>query len=164
MPYAMTPPGYQAHLLGSGTSLEELSGYVPLEEGLAEGSLVLMRLDFEGYPSAESLADLNTALIDEGVLPWLGYDYIVYADAAGPSVYLAWVKADPWLNFVIGLLAITVLPVLLMAFVWWILPESITAMIEAMFMFGMMLLVMFMMMKMVRPLTEPERPKGLEKR
>ena len=163
MPYRMIPPGFKANLIGSATSLDGLSGYTPLEEGLAEGSLVLMRLDFEEYPSSEALVELNAGLLEEGIPPWPGYDCIVYADATSPTVYLAWVKADPWLNFILGLLAITVLPVLLLAFVWWILPEPVTQMIEAMFMGGMMLLVMWVMMKMMRPLTAPEKPKELEK-
>lgn len=162
MPYAMVPPGYQVHLLGSASSLDGLSVFAPLEEGLAEGALMLMRLDFEEYPSAEALTELNAQLLEEGIPPWPGYGYIVYADTATPSVYLAWQKGIAWMPVILGLLAITVLPALLGAFIWWVLPESITQMIEAMFMFGMMFLVMWLMTKMIRPLTAAEKPGELK--
>ena len=88
MTSAILPPRYQAHLLGSAGSLDDLNAFVPLEEGVAEGALMLMELDFTEFPSAEGLADLNEALIDGGVAPWPGSDFIVFADAVRPRVYL----------------------------------------------------------------------------
>ena len=54
MPYAMVPPGYRAVLLGSAQNLEDLSTFAPLEEGSAEGALILMRLDFAEPPLSEA--------------------------------------------------------------------------------------------------------------
>jgi hypothetical protein len=53
MPYAMVPPGYRAVLLGQAASLDDLGTFAPLEEGTAEGALVLMRLDFAAFPTGD---------------------------------------------------------------------------------------------------------------
>jgi len=64
MPYAMIPPGYRAVLLGQAQTIEDLGTFAPLEEGAAEGALVLMRLDFLELPSEETLGNLEQALRD----------------------------------------------------------------------------------------------------
>jgi len=164
MPYAMVPPGYRAVLLGQAASIEDLGTFTPLEEGVAEGALILMRLDFAEYPSEEVLAQLNQTCIDADIPAWPGYDYHVYADITTPSVYLAWQKGIAWLPVIIGILATVALPPLLMSVVWWILPEEVKSLISGLINVGMMLLVMFLMMQFMKPLIAPakEKPKRLE--
>jgi hypothetical protein len=159
MPYAMVPPGYRAVFLGQAAAIEELGTFAPLEESSAEGALFLMRLDFLDFPTAEALAQLEKACSDAGVEMWPGYEYIVYADADMPSVYLAWQKGLAWIPIIIGLIATVVLPPLLGSFIWWILPQGIKDMITGIINLGMMLLVMFIMMQVMKPLTAPEKKK-----
>ena len=162
MPYAMVPPGYRAVLLGSATRIEDLGTFTPLEESAAEGALVLMRLDFAEFPSPETLAQLNQACLNKGVPPWPGYDYVVFADTASPSVYLAWQKGIAWMPIIIGLLVTVVLPPLLGSIIWLILPEEIKSLITGIINLGMMMLVMFIMMQLMKPLTAQEKPKKLK--
>lgn len=162
MPYAMVPPGYRAVLLGSAQNLEDLSTFAPLEEDAAEGALILMGLDFAEYPSSEALAQLEQACLDNGISPWPGYDYVVFADADQTVVYLAWQKGFAWLPIIIGILAVTVLPPLLGGLVWLVLPESLKQLITGLIQMGMMMLVLWLMTSLMRPLTAPERPKRLE--
>jgi len=164
MPYAMVPPGYRAVLLGQAISIEDLGTFTPLEEGAAEGALILMRLDFAEFPSEEALAQLNQACLNKGIPTWPGYDHIVYADLTSPSVYLAWQKGIAWLPIIIGILVTVALPPLLMSLVWWILPEEVKSLISGLVNMGIMLLVMFVMMQFMKPLTAPrkETPKKLK--
>jgi hypothetical protein len=162
MPYAMVPPGYRAVLLGSATRIEDLGAFAPLEEGSAEGALILMRLDFAEFPSSEALTQLNQACLDAGIPPWPGYDYIVYADIINPSVYLAWQKGFAWMPIIIGLLVFVVLPPLLGALIWWLLPQSIKDLITSLIGLGIMFVVMWLMTSMMKPLAAPKKPKRLE--
>ena len=162
MPYAMVPPGYRAALLGSAARIEDLGAFIPLEEGSAEGALILMRLDFAEFPSSEALTQLNQACLDAGVSPWPGYDYIVYADITNPSVYLAWKKGFAWMPIIIGLLVFVVLPPLLGALIWWLLPQSIKDLITSLIGLGIMFVVMWLMTSMMKPLAAPKKPKRLE--
>jgi len=163
MPYAMVPPGYRAVLLGQAVNLTDLGTFAPLEETTAEGALILMRLDFADFPTGEALAELEKKLQDAGVHTWPGYPFIVHADIAQPSVYLAWQKGFAWLPIIIGILALTLLPPLLGSLVWLILPESLKDLITSLINMGMMMLVMFVMMQVVKPLTAAakEKPKEL---
>jgi hypothetical protein len=163
MPYAMVPPGYRAVLLGQAASIDDLGTFTPLEESAAEGALILMRLDFAEPPSNETLAQLNQACLDAGIPTWPGYEYIVYADITQPSVYLAWQKGIAWLPVIIGLLVFTLLPPLLGAIVWWLIPDEIKQLITGVISMGMMMLVMWLMMSLMKPLTTTEKkPKRLE--
>jgi len=159
MPYAMVPPGYKAVLLGQADAVEDLGTFTPLEEGTAEGALILMRIDFAESTSGEALSQLNQACLDAGIPAWPGYEYIVYADADMPSVYLAWQKGLAWIPIIIGLIATVVLPPLLGSFIWWILPQGIKDMITGIINLGMMMLVMFIMMQVMKPLTATEKKK-----
>lgn len=159
----LTPPGYQAVFIGSAASIEDLDTFTPLEEGLAEGALMLMRLDFADFPASEALAKLEKALRDAGVPTWPGYGYIVYADTNQPSVYLAWQKGLAWIPLIIGMLAFTVLPPLLGSLMWLILPQSVKDLITGLIGMGMMILVMFIMMQFMKPLTAPEKPRRIER-
>ena len=145
MPYAFVPPGYRAVLLGQAQDIASMGTFTPLEESAAEGALVLMRLDFTESPSSEALANLEQACRDAGVEPWPGSEYYVYSDTASPAVYLVWQKGLAWLPIVIGLLATMVLPPLLTAGVWLVLPDSLKSLISNLINMGMMMLVMFLL-------------------
>ncbi len=162
MPYAMVPPGYRAVLIGSAASIDDLGTFTPLEESTAEGALILMRLDFAEQPSSEILFQLNQQCLDAGIPPWPGYDHVVYADTTQPSIYLAWQKGIAWMPIIIGLLATMILPPLMGSLIWWILPEEVKSLITGLMNMGMMMLVMWLMMTLVKPLTTPEKPKRLE--
>ena len=162
MPYAMIPPGYMAVLLGQAQTIEDLGTFTPLEEGAAEGALVLIRLDFPESLSEETLGSLEQACRDAGIEPWPGSEYYVYADTNSSSVYLTWQKGFAWLPIIIGLLATVVLPPLLTAGIWFILPDSLKSLISGMINLGMMVLVMWLMISVVKPLMAPEKPKQIE--
>ena len=158
MPYAFVPPGYRAVLLGQAVAIEDLGIFTPLEEGAAEGALVLVRLDFDEPPSEETLDNLEQACREAGVEPWPGSEYYVYADMDSPTVYLVWQKGMAWLPIILGLLATMVLPPLLTAGIWLVLPDSLKSLISSLINLGMMLLIMFLIMKMV-PTLSPGKAK-----
>ena len=162
MPNGLIPPGYRAVLIGYAPSVEDLSTFVPMEEGAAEGSLMLMELDFAELPSAETLGEVNQACLDAGVPPWPGYEHVVYAETGSPTVYLAWQKAIAWLPIIIGILATVLLPPLVGSVIWLLLPEPVKELITGLIGMGMMMLVMWLMIGLVKPLTAPERPRRVE--
>lgn len=162
MPDRLTPPGHQAVLIGSVRSIEELGDFAPMEEGSAEGTLMLMRLDFGEFLSEETLVRIEQACFEAGVERWPGYGQIVYADMTKPSIYLAWQKGIAWIPIIIGILVTTLLPTLLGGLVWLILPESLKQLVTGLIQMGMMMLVMWLMMSLIKPLTAPERPKRIE--
>ena len=164
MPYAMVPPGYRAVFLGQAAAIEELSTFAPLEESSAEGALFLMRLDFAEFPPAEALAQLEQACFDAGVERWPGYSHVVYADTEQPTVYLTWQKGLAWMPIIIGLLVTALLPALLGSLVWLILPQEVKSLITGIINMGMMMLVMWLMTSVMKPLAAPvkEKPKRLE--
>ena len=157
MPYAMVPPGYRAVLLGSASRVEDLGTFAPLEESSAEGALFLVRLDFAEAPSEEALSQLEQAFLDAGVEMWPGYVHVVYADLDQPSVFLAWQKGLAWIPIIVGLLVTTILPPLLGSLLWMILPQGVKDMITGLMNMGMMLIVMFIMMQLMKPLTAQEK-------
>ena len=162
MPYAFVPPGYRAVLLGQAQEIEDLGTFAPLEESSVEGALVLVRLDFDEPLSEETLGNLEQACREVGVEPWPGSEYYVYADMGSPAVYLVWQKGMAWLPIILGLLATVVLPPLLTAGIWLVLPDSLKSLISSLINMGMMLLVMWLMMSLVKPLMAPEKPKQIE--
>jgi len=163
MPYAFIPPGYRAVLLGQAAAVEDLGTFSPLEEGADEGALVLVRLDFAEQVSEEVLGEIEQSCRDAGVEPWPGSAYYVYADTGSTSVYLVWQKGMAWLPIIIGLLATMVLPPLLTAGLWFILPDSLKSLISSLINLGMMMLVMWLVMKMVPALSpEKEKPKQVK--
>jgi len=165
MPYAFIPPGYRAVLIGQAQDIASLGTFAPLEEGAAEGALVLMRLDFAEQLSEEALGELEQACRDAGVEPWPGSEYYVYADIDSTSVYLVWQKGLAWLPVIIGLLATLILPPLLTAGIWLILPDSIKSLINNLIGMGMMLLVLFLVMKMMPALSpQKEKPKQVKEK
>ena len=163
MPYAFVQPGYRAVLLGQAQDIEELGTFAPLEESSAEGALILMHLDFDEPLSEETLGKLEQACCDTGIEPWPGRQYYVYADTDSPAVYLVWQKGMAWLPVILGLLTAMVLPPLLTAGVWLILPDSLKNFISNLINMGMMMLVMFLIMKLVPAISpEKEKPEPIE--
>jgi hypothetical protein len=165
MPYAFIPPGYRAVLLGQAQDIASLGTFAPLEESAAEGALVLIRLDFTERLTEETLGDLEQACRDAGVEPWPGSEYYVYADIDSTSVYLVWQKGIAWLPVIIGFLAMLILPPLITAGIWLILPDSIKSLINNLIGMGMMLLVLFLVMKMMPALSpEKEKPRQVKEK
>ena len=164
MPYAFVPPGYRAVLLGQAQNIEDLGTFAPLEESSVEGALFLIRLDFAEPLSEETLGNLEQVCREAGIEPWPGSDYFVYADTASPAVYLVWQKGFAWLPVILGLLATIALPPLLTAGIWLILPDSLKSLISGLINMGMMLLVLFLMMSLVKPLVASEKPKQIEEK
>jgi len=161
MPYAMVPPGYRAVPLGQAARIEELGAFAPLEESSDEGALFLARLDFEETPSPEMLAQLETAFTEAGVEHWPGHVFIVYANTGQPTVYLAWQKGMAWLPIIAGIIGFIALPPLVGTVIWWLIPEDVKNLISSLINMGMMLLVMFILMQVMKPLTAPSKPKKL---
>jgi hypothetical protein len=161
---AFIPAGYQAIPLGIAARLEDLGAFVPLEESSAEGALFLLRLDFSEYPSEESLAQLEQSCMAAGVEKWPGYGNIVFADLEKPSLYLAWQKGMPWLVIIGGLLATAVIPPLLGSLIWWLIPQDLKDLISGIINLGVMLLMIWLMTSLLKPLlnTTREKPRKLK--
>ena len=164
MPCAFVPPGYRAFLIGQAQDIEGLGTFSPLEESAEEGALVLVRLDFAQEISEEVLGSIEQACRDAGVEPFPGSEYYVYADTGSNSVYLVWQKGFAWLPIIIGILATVVLPPLLTAGIWLILPDSLKELISSLVNMGMILLVMWLMTSLMKPLLAPakEKPKQVK--
>ena len=162
MPDRLIPAGHHAVLIGSVGSIEELGAFAPMEESSAEGTLMLMRLDFAEFLPEETLVSIEQACFEAGVGQWPGYGQIVFADISTPSVYLAWQKGIGWMPIIIGILVTTALPALLGGLVWLILPDSLKQLITGLIQMGMMVLVMWLMMSVIKPLTAAEKPKRIE--
>ena len=164
MPYAFVPQGYSAILVAQAPGIEDLGAFAPLEEGSAEGTLVLMKLDFLEPVPEESLIELEEACRDAGIEPWPGSESYVYTDINSSSFYLVWQKGFAWLPVIIGLLAVTVLPPLLTAGLWLILPDSLKSLISSLINLGMMLFMMWLLTSLMKPLliSAKEKPKQVE--
>jgi hypothetical protein len=166
MSSALVPPGYQPVLLGSVLNLEDLGAFGPLEASSEEGAIFLMRLDFAELPSEETLSQLEQAFQEAGVERWPRYDYVVYVDTTAPSVYLAWQKGFAWLPIIAGLLATAILPSLMGGLIWWLLPQDVKDLISGIINLGIMLLMLWLMMTLMKPLISAtqEKPRKLETR
>ena len=135
----IVPPGWRAVLLGS-AGAEDMSAFIPLEESLPEGALLLARLDLVEYPSTDAIDQINQSLFEAGVELWPGASYYAFITAEAPSLYIAWSKG----------------------MVWWILPEELKTMIESITMMGVMMLLMFVMTKFIKPLGSQPKAKELK--
>jgi hypothetical protein len=152
MSSALVPPGYRPVLLGQVACLEDLGAFIPLEASSEEGARFLMRLDFAESPSSEALFQLEQACLEAGVEMWPGYDHVVYADTIAPFVYLAWQKGMAWLPIIAGLLATVILPPLMGGLIWWLLPQDVKDLITGIINLGMMLVMLWLMMTLMKPL------------
>jgi hypothetical protein len=152
---ATLPPGYKAVLIGSVTGFDRLGVFEPLEQGQAEGSRMLARLIFEHRPPEfDYLAvELSQMCLETGVSPWPEHQNVAFADPAQPVLYVCWQKGLVWWGWILALLGSLVLPPLIMAGLWLILPESVKEMIEAVVNLSVMGIVMFVMSKMVVGVT-----------
>jgi hypothetical protein len=164
MPYTFVPPGYKAVYIGQASAIEDLGTFTPLEESAAEGALVLMKLEFTEDLSGEILENLELACRDAGIESWPGSEFYVYADEPSSTVYLAWQKGLAWLPIILGILATVVLPPLLTVGIWFILPDSLKNLISTLINMGMMLLVMWLVMSLMKPLfvSKKEKPEQIE--
>jgi len=157
MANGMIPPGYNAVLVGTATTFEELSSITPLEENADEGTLVLVRLNFAEPPSSEQLAMLEQSFTEAGVTKWPDNSSVVYLNTENSSsIFLAWQKGLAWMPVIIGILVVALLPVLLGALVWWLLPQDIKDMINAMVTMGIVVIMMLVMSK-IMPGKEPKK-------
>jgi hypothetical protein len=163
MPDALVPAGYQAVFIGSAASIHDLGTFAPLETESDEGALFLARLDFAELPSETALVQLEENFLAAGVERWPGYEHVVYADINQPAVYLVWQKGMAWLPIIIGLVVTVVLPPLLGSLLWMVLPQSIKDLISGIINLGVMLLIMYILMQAMKPLTGPDKPKKVEK-
>lgn len=146
----LVPSGYTAHLLGFGDTLEELEEAVtPLEEASAEGSLMLMRVNLEEVPSAESMAELTSQLTGAGVSPWPGYS-LVYVDTEEPGIYITWVKGFTFTGIIVGFLVITLLTTVIGGLIWILLPQPVKDIISMM----ITMVIVVMMMKVMTPMLK----------
>ncbi|AQU05301.1 hypothetical protein B1778_00750 [Dehalococcoides mccartyi] len=159
MPCAFVPPEYRAVLIGQAQNIADLGTFSPLEDSAEEGALVLVRLDFAEEVSEEVLGSIEQSCRDAGIEPYPGSPYYVYADTASNSVYMVWQKGMPWLPIIIGLLATVVLPPLLTAGIWLILPDSLKSLISSLVNMGMMLVMMWLLTSLMKPLLTPAREK-----
>jgi hypothetical protein len=164
MPCAFVPPGYRAVLIGQAQNIADLGTFSPLEDSADEGALVLVRLNFTEEVSDEVLGEIEQACRNAGVEPYPGSPYYVYADTGSNSVYLVWQKGMAWLPIIIGLLATVVLPPLLTAGIWLILPDSLKNLISSLVNMGVMLLMMWLLTSLLKPMltSSKEKPKQVK--
>ena len=152
---AILPSDYKAVLVGSVTGFNELETFEPLEQGQEEGSRMLAQLAFEYRPPDFNYlaAQLNQKCLETGVSPWPERQDFVFADPAQPVIYICWQKGFVWWGWILALLGSLVLPPLIMAGLWLILPESVRQMIEAIVNLSIVGIVMFVMSKMTAGVT-----------
>jgi hypothetical protein len=152
---AILLPGCRAVFVGSVTSFKELGVFEPLEQGQAEGSRMLAQLAFEHRPPDFHYlaAQLNQKCLETGVSPWPERQDIALADPAEPVIYLYWQKGFVWWGWILALLGSIILPPLIMAGLWLILPESVKQMIEGIVNLSIVGIVMFVMSKMTSGVT-----------
>jgi hypothetical protein len=155
---AVLPSGYTAVLVGSVTSFEELSAFETLEQGQDERSRMLAQLTFEQRsPDFDYLVgQLNQKCIEAGVTPWPERRDIAVADPMEPVIYLCWQKGFVWWGWILALLGSVVLPPLIMAGLWLILPDSVKQMVEAIVNISILGIVVFVMSKMTSGLATGE--------
>jgi hypothetical protein len=149
------PPGCRAVLVGSASSLKELEVFAPLEQGQEEDSRMLAQLTFEHRPPEFDYlaAELNQKCLETGVSLWPERQDIAFADPSQPVIYVCWQKGLVWWGWILALLGSLILPPLIMAGLWLILPESVRQMLEAVINLSIMGIVMFVMMKMTAGVT-----------
>jgi hypothetical protein len=143
-----------AVLVAQAASLTELEAFVAIEETQPESSLMGASLTFAGDPGdIEQLAHtLNQACLNRGVPPWPGNSYLALAQ--GNTIYISWQKGMAWWSWILGVVLSLVLPALLGAVLWLMLPESTRQLIESVTYLGAMALVMLGLSGMTRSWTK----------
>ena len=162
MPYTLLPPGHRAVFLGSAGSVHGLSDFTPLEEAVPEGCRVLVRLDFEDYPSLEVCSQLNQELLARGIPPWPEHQDIVFVHPSEHAIYIVWWKGMVWWGWILALLASFVLPPLLMSAIWAILPEEVQQMLEMLMWLGIMVVMMFAFSAITKAMKPKEKTRQVE--
>ena len=149
------PPGCKAVLIGSASSLKELEVFEPLEQGQEENSRMLAQLTFEHRPPEFDYlaAELNQKCLETGVSLWPERQDIAFADPSQPVIYVCWQKGLVWWGWILALLGSLILPPLIMAGLWLILPESTRQMLEAVINISIIGVVIFVMSKMTTGIT-----------
>jgi len=140
------PIGYTTYYVGSFEDLVNQQALVAAqEEATPEGTLVLLELALSEAPESDVLITVNNQLIGAGVPPWPGYSNVVFADASNPEkVYIAWTKGFSWTLIILGIVFL-VLPLILGAVLWFLIPQPVKDMITLM---GVMM-IMIPLMRMV---------------
>jgi hypothetical protein len=158
---AILPSGYKAVSIGSVTSFDDLGTFQPMEEGQEEGSRMLAELTFQHRPADFDYlaAALNQRCLETGVTSWPEHQNIAFADPAQPVIYICWQKGFVWWVWILGLLGSLILPPLIMAGLWLILPESLKDMIEAVTYIGILGVAMYLMSGMTRGMATSEEAK-----
>ena len=152
---AILPPGCKYVLVGSATSFNDLAVFETLEQGQEEESRMLAQLTFEHRPAEFDYmaAELNQKCLETGVSRWPERQDIAFADPAQPVIYICWQKGLIWWGWILALLGSLILPPLIMAGLWLILPESVRQMLEAVINLSIIGIVMFVMSKMTTGIT-----------
>jgi len=139
------PAGYKTYYMGP---IGDLAAEAPIvgmqEESTPEETLVALEVHIPEPIPLETLMELNDALIAAGVPPWEGCTEVVFADASSPTtIYVAWVKGFAWSTIIIGILFL-VIPGILGAVVWFLMPQGTKDMIMMMGMMMIMIPIMRM--------------------
>lgn len=143
-------PGYHAVPIGQVANSGQLSIFESLEQGQAEESRMLAKLVFR-YRSSnfEQLAtEINQACVATGIASWPEHRNIAFADPAQPVIYICWQKGMVWWGWILVLIGSVILPPLIMAGLWLILPDSVKQMLESITYIGIMGAMMYIMSKM----------------
>lgn len=119
---------------------------------------MLLELHLTETPSQSVVDEINLKCANSGVIPWPNSVNIASVDPYNSILVLRWVKAIAWMSVIIGILVLMVLPTLLGGLIWWLMPDWVKQMIEAMVMMGIMMLMMRMIMPMI---TEKKKPKEI---
>jgi len=132
------PVGYTTYYAGS---FENLAAQQPAmaaqEEATPEGALALLELTLPESVPLETLMDLNGRLLSAGVPPWSGYSNVVFADVSPGKAYIAWTKGFSWMPIILGIVFL-VLPMILGAVLWFLIPQGVK---DMMMMMGLMMMI-----------------------
>jgi hypothetical protein len=144
----MMPIGYTTYCAGSFEDLvAQQSAMVAQEEATPEGTLALMELTLSEAPEPDVLITLNNQLLGAGVPPWTGYSNVVFTDSTDPKkVYVAWTKGFAWTPIIIGIVFL-VLPLILGAVLWFLIPQPVKDMMTLMGVMAIMIPLVGMVTK-----------------
>jgi hypothetical protein len=133
-------------LIYSAASTEALSYFSPIEESLPEGTLLSAELHFADAIGSDVTDYINRECSRAGVVPWPGMSYI--ASASGDVLYLRWQKGMAWWVMILGIVLSIVLPPLLGAAIYAILPDWMKDLTNAIIAISVMGVMAYFMSKM----------------
>ena len=142
------PIGYTTYYGGTFENLVNQQAQVAAQEkATPEGTLALLELTLPESAALETLEELNRRLLVAGVPPWPGYSNIVFANASNAEkVYIAWTKGYAWTPIILGIVFL-VLPLILGAVLWFLIPQPVKDMIMMMGVMMMIVPIMGMLTK-----------------